>query len=229
MALALYLMIGGAIAWLAPFDRLFDLVTLGAPAMRVALIWTLTLAGAAAARSCGLRTGLAGAGGPLLGALAVAAAVGAWCAAVDGLTPRSVIPAPYVWAMVHEPIGVRLTYYLLRAFNENILYRLFLTSALVWGISRALPSGAPRSIPDPRVAVAAILIAQALNVGANVTFAGGPVTAGSLAYDGLRFVLPGAVWGVLYWRSGFLANEVACTSTHLVFQPLVTLALSPGL
>jgi len=120
------------------------------------------------------------------------------------------------------PLALRMTAFMLRAFNENILYRLFLGSLLIWLI------GLVWKRPDGRPATGAFLagfaLSQALNVWINVT-SQAPITPIGLLHDTLRYFAPGMVWSWLYWRHGFQSNEIASTSVHLFFQPLLTLGL----
>jgi hypothetical protein len=120
------------------------------------------------------------------------------------------------------PLAIRTPAMMLRAFNENIIYRLFLSSILIWLIGRfwKTPSGAP--------AIGAYWVgfglAQAANIWINVTSLA-PLTPIALAHDGIRYFAPGMLWSWLYWRRGFQANEIASTSVHLFLQPILQLAL----
>ncbi len=63
-----------------------------------------------------------------------------------------------------------------------------------------------------------------MNIAANVTLRA-PLTPLAFLHDSLRYFAPGMAWSWLYRRHGFLANEAASTSVHLVFQPLAGLLL----
>jgi hypothetical protein len=60
---------------------------------------------------------------------------------------------------------------------------------------------------------------QLVNIGGNVVWAGGPITAGGLGYDVLRYVVPGVVCAWLFVRHGFATAEVASVACHLFLQP----------
>ena len=209
-----------AIAWFAPFDFAFDAATFGLPALRAALIIVLALAGLAAARRIGLGLEPSDLKRPVLFPLAVAAAVGVACAVSDWMF-RPFLHESYVEVM-SAPLGLRLALYMLRAFNENILYRLFLGSVLIWLIGQAWKRADGR--PAEGAYWLGFALSQALNIWINVT-SQGPLSALGGAHDVLRYFAPGMVWSWLYRRHGFQSNEIACTTVHLFFQPLVTIGL----
>ena len=49
---------------------------------------------------------------------------------LDALTPTALLSIGYAYVNSSIPLAVRFIYFMTRAFNENILYRLFLTSTL---------------------------------------------------------------------------------------------------
>ncbi|HXV01577.1 MAG TPA: hypothetical protein VG166_13880 [Caulobacteraceae bacterium] len=223
--LAFIVAIAVSIAWIAPFDRFFAEATFALPALRAVLIVALAAVGAWLAPRVSLEVGQHGLRRPLLFPLAVSLGVAVWCAAIDVAMVRRVGHAGAYAALIQGgPLGPRLIYYSLRAFNENVIYRLFATTLLAWAFARL---AGHRRDPAPAAAiVAAVVIAQLVNILGNVTFGGGPVTAFSVAYDSLRYIAPGIVWGLLYWRFGFVTTEIACTSVHLFFQPLASAGLT---
>src|SRR5207247_1883409 len=118
----------------------------------------------------------------------------------------------------------RLAYFMLRAFNESILYRLFLSSVLVWALGRFWRDRSGH--PANGAYWLGMILAQAINIAINVTFvAGWSTTPALLVHDGLRYVVPGIVWGYLYFRHGFASHEVAAVGTHIYFQPLLSLTV----
>ena len=215
------LALAAAIAWIEPFDPLFAAVTFGQPLLRALGIVALAIVGAAMGRRAGLVVEPHGEPAPMLFPVLVAAGVAVGCAGVDGLF-RPVLHADYLHTMTTVPLAERTAAYMMRAFNENILYRLFLGSILVWGLGRVWRRA------DGRPAAIAVwtgfALSQALNIWINVT-SHAPLTAAVIAHDGLRYFAPGMVWSWLYWRRGFQANEIASTSVHVFFQPLVGLLL----
>jgi hypothetical protein len=218
---ALGLALAAAIAWFQPFDIAFAWATRDSPPLRAAAIVLMALVGAAVGRRIGLTVEGSGEGRPLRDALVAAVVVGVFCALCDWAW-RPVLHPPYVAALTRIPLGVRVLGFAARALNENIIYRLFLGSLLIWALGRVWKA------PDGRPARGAFwtgfILAQGVNVWVNVTGLA-PVTPAGLLHDLFRYVAPGVVWGWLYWRRGFAANELASTSVHLVFQPLVTLGL----
>src|SRR3954463_1102294 len=108
---------------------------------------------------------------------------------------------------------------MLRAFKESILYRLFLSSLLLWAIG--IVWRRPNGQPENEAYWLSIIAAQCVNIAINVTFLDGFTTTPQLLlHDTLRYVVPGVVWGYLYFRCGFVTHEVAAVGTHLFFQPL---------
>ena len=85
----------------------------------------LALIGAFCADRVGLRLEGHGTRSPVLVGLAAAIAAAAYVAAIDGLLFRNTLPAAYVDLFETESLGDRLIYFMLRAFNENVIYRLF--------------------------------------------------------------------------------------------------------
>lgn len=215
------LALAAAIAWFQPFDLAFAWATGGSPPLRAAAMVLMALVGAAAGRRIGLGVESPGRGRPVRDALLAAVVVGVFCALCDWAW-RPVLHPSYVAALTSTPLGLRVLWYAARALNENIIYRLFLSSLLIWGLGRAWKA------PDGRPARGAFwtgfILAQGANIWINVTGLA-PLTAAGLLHDLFRYVAPGVIWGWLYWRRGFAANELASTSVHLVFQPLVTLGL----
>ena len=212
------LSVAAVIAAIAPFDRAFDAATMGIPAVRAAAIIGLAVIGIVAAPGAGLQFAPADRKGPILVPLAAAVAVAVWCVAIDWLFRAQLHPG-YAAFIQQVPVAERILLFAMRAVNENILYRLFVTTLLVAAIGRFWRAG---TRPADGAYWMAIILAQVINV---VITVAGPTTPLLVLHDGLRYVVPGVVWGWLYWRRGFQSVEIACTSVHVALQPLLTLAL----
>ncbi|MBU6266539.1 MAG: hypothetical protein KGN34_03295 [Sphingomonadales bacterium] len=133
---------------------------------------------------------------------------------------RSRLAAGYV-GFLRAPLHVRLFYFMLRAFNENVIYRLFAFGGLVALLRHW--QGRALSMPAMLGVAAAV---QVVNIGANVVIPGGqPITPAALGYDALRYVAPGVAWAWLYARRGFATAEVASVGCHLFLQPAFSLLL----
>jgi hypothetical protein len=220
--LILGLALAAAIAWLAPFDLAFKAATLGVPAVRATAIILLALVGLRAGHAAGLALEPpATVKRPILTPIAIAVVVAIGCALADRLF-RPVLRPDYLRAMVSEPVAARTLLYGLRAFNENIMYRLFLGSSLAWLLGAVWRS--PAGHPTKGAYWLGFAISQGLNVWINVT-SQAAITPLAVLYDALRYFTPGMIWSWLYLRRGFQSNEIASTTVHLFFQPLVTLLL----
>jgi hypothetical protein len=218
--MAVGMAIAAAIAWITPFDPLFDALTLGSPVLRAIAIVVMALAGLKVGQQLGMGFEPKGLKRPIVQPIVVAAVVGVCCALADWL----LIPdrnGAYVQMILATPLSTRLTYFLMRVVNENILYRLFLGSVLIWLIGRVWKTAEGR--PAEGAYWLGFLLAQCLNIWLNVTCKE-PVTPLALLHDAVRYVTPGMVWAWLYRRHGFQSNEIACTTVHLFYQPLVALA-----
>jgi hypothetical protein len=216
--------IGVAIAALAPFDRAFDHATLGSPIVRAGVLALIVLIGLLFAMRLGAPIESRGLKHPIITPLLIAAAMGVYVTVLDLWVFRAVLDPGYFAFISGADLGYRLTYFMLRAFNESILYRLFLSTALVWAVGLIWRGRDGR--PANGAYWVAIVVAQAANIAINATFAtGASPTPWLLLHDGLRYVVPGVVWGYLYFRHGFTTHEIAAVGTHLFFQPLLSLAL----
>ncbi len=225
-ALVGILLIGMTIAAIAPFDVLFAAATFGSPFARVGLIAVLAFIGTFCAHRVGLRLQGHGTSRPLLVGVVAAIAAAVYVAAVDGVVFRATLPTSYVYFFETTGLRDRLIYFMLRAFNENVIYRLFVFSSLFYLISRikgAHPNDTSIDLP-PALIWCAIVVAQMLNIGANVAaLSPDPLSFAALFYDAVRYVAPGVLWGWLYWRFGFLTAEVASVGCHIFLQPALGL------
>jgi len=221
-ALVGILLIGMTIAAIAPFDVLFAAATFGSPFARVGLIALLALIGTFCAHRVGLRLHGHGMRRPLLFGVAAAIATAVYVAVIDGVVFRATLPVSYVDFFETTGLRDRLIYFMLRAFNENVIYRLFVFSSLFYLIARI--KGAHADDLPPALILCAIVATQALNIGVNVAaLSPDPLSFAALFYDALRYVAPGVLWGWLYWRFGFLTAEVASVGCHIFLQPALGL------
>jgi hypothetical protein len=196
-------LIAVAIACVGPFDSAVGAVTMGHVAPRVAIILAMITVGIFSAGQTGLCLK-----GPIAIGFVFGAVVAGYVCLTDGLLFRHGLPANYVGYFHTLPLGERMTYYFMRAFQENIVYRLFLFSVVIYALTR-LRNG-PVSLGW---AVAAMIGVQVLNVWINVA----PMTG----YDVIRYVVPGSLWAWLYWRFGFVTAEVGHVSCHAFLQPIL--------
>ena len=114
--LGFVLVIEGTIVALAPFDVVFATATGGSATSRVVLFCILAILGTLAGQRIGLRLRPSSSGN-LLG-LAFALFIAIWVAGTDVLF-RPILHSGYV-DPIHKPLEVRLVYFTLRAFNENV-------------------------------------------------------------------------------------------------------------
>jgi hypothetical protein len=220
LRLGLGLALAAGIAWAQPFDEAFAAATFGSAPLRAAAIVLLALAGASLGRRVGLSAETA-APGRWRDALGAAIAVAVLCAVSDRAW-RSALHPSYVDYIRATPLAVRTLLFAARALNENIIYRLFLSSLFVCILGAVWKRADGR--PAPGAFWTAFVLAQGVNIWINVS-RHAPLTPASALHDLVRYVAPGVVWGWLYWRRGFAANELASTSVHLFLQPLLTLLL----
>jgi len=199
------------IAVLLPFDQGLRLISGGHLPIHVLLIGTMALSGGWFAQKGGLSSAAHLRPG-LLWALGMAAYV----LLLDLVVARPLMLTGAL-AYVHMPLPGRLTVFMARAFNESVIYRLFLFGGLI----AVLQSRLSRPLP-PMVVLAAALVAQLANIGINLGLGEtGAIDPALLLYWLLRYVLPGVVWGWLYWRHGFVTTEIASTGVHLFLQPVI--------
>lgn len=217
--LAVIAVVAAAIAVIAPFDVLFLPLTFGSPLLRALLMALLAVVGGMAAKACGLRLEGHGAKHPILIGLGAAMAVAAYVLVLDVALFRPMLSADYA-AYLHAPLGERLTGYMLRAFNENVLYRLFLFPVIALVAQRLLR----RDHTSPRLLIIAMVAAQVINIAANAVLPSPePITLARLGYDAIRYVAPGVLWAMLFRRYGFATAEVASVGCHVFLQPAFSL------
>lgn len=109
------------------------------------------------------------------------------------------------------PLWPRTLWACLGAMREEVLYRLAVQTVLA-----ALPALLRRR-SGPRWMIAAIALAQLLNVGLLATI--------MPPYGLVRFWLVGCIWGWLYWKHGFVSALAGHAASHLLIDPLLLVAL----
>lgn len=212
------LLISMVIAAIAPFDTAFTAATFGSPVLRVALMAALALAGAFSAQQAGFHLAGHDVRQTLLIGSAAAILVAIYVVALDAFMFRSSLPASYVQFIKGVSLQGRLTYFMLRAFNENVIYRLFVFSTATYAIARL--RGVKASELEPALVWGVMIATQLLNIGLNVVLqAPGPLAPMALVYDALRYVAPGVLWAWLFRRFGFMTAEIASVGCHLFLQP----------
>ncbi len=213
--------LAAAIAWLAPFDTAFSAATLGSPVLRSVLIVVLALAGLWSARRLGLGIEPRRLDHTILTPLVLAVGMAGYCFLVD-LLLRSQLPQLYIHTMSTVPTVERIFVFATRAFNENVIYRLFFGSILTYLIGQAWKNAAGG--PALGAYFAGFTLSQIVNIWINVSsFAA--ITPMHLLHDALRYVIPGLVWSWVYCRHGFQSNEISCMSVNIFLQPLLTIGL----
>jgi len=216
-------LLAGGIAYLSPIFLALGKID-SSPALRACALLGMGLFGLMLARRTGLRAGASDLRLSGIVGLGAAVAVALWVLLIDGWLFRDVLPPTYV-SLLRAPLGLRLLYFMPRAFNENIIYRLFLMSALAWlfGFIWRSENGKPAAA----ALWLAIVLSQVINIAINVGFVSSHgASAATLVYDAVRYVAPGVAWGYLYWRHGLATAEIAAVGTHLFLQPAFTLLLS---
>ncbi|MBV8799859.1 MAG: hypothetical protein JOY77_14025 [Alphaproteobacteria bacterium] len=213
--LPVLLILAMLVAAAGPFDLAVHLASGGVPVRRILLIAMLVIAGATCASLSGLSMQGTSKTWPLI-AIGSALGVAAYVCLVDGWLFRASVPAEYVHAVQMHPLRDRLAYYFLRAFQENVIYRMFVFSALTLAVSKL--SGRSASEISTAGILSIALTAQILNIAINVV-ALEPAASFSLTYDSVRFVVPGMFWGWLYWRHGFVTTELGHVACHAFLQP----------
>jgi hypothetical protein len=207
-----------AIAANAPFDVAFTAATFDSPVLRVALIAGLALIGAFSADRAGFQLAGHDARRSILIGSAAAIIVAVYVTALDGFVFRSSLPSSYVQYVKDTSLQGRLAYFMLRAFNENVIYRLFVFSTATYVMSRA--RGVKASELKPALVWGLMIATQVLNIGLNVILQSPePIAPEPLIYDSLRYVAPGVLWAWLFRRFGFMTAEIASVGCHVFLQP----------
>jgi hypothetical protein len=219
------LAIGAAIAAVVGVDAFLDLVSGGHAWRRAVLFLVLAPIGLLCARHADLR--LLPAAGKFNIAIPIATgfAVAVGVTIIDAIIFRSVIPDPYVAAITKQPVVLRIFYFVSRSFNEEVFNRLVLMSAIAWALGLFWKDAAGRTRDGAywTAIIVAQVLAIILNVIASYSFAN--FTPMFVLYAIVRFVLPGVIWGLIYWRCGLVTAQIAHMSTHVFLQPMLGYAL----
>ncbi len=225
--LLLTLAIGIPIAAFYPFDIIFNAATGGSAAVRAALFVVLALSGTVIGNRMGLTMHPHGARHPALVGVVAAFLVAVAIALLDGLIWRLYLPPSYVHFFQTEGLASRLATFMFRAFNENVLYRLFLFSCLAFVLGR-IWSDADGN-PSSGAIWLAMILAQTINIVANVVaVAPDGIGPAQLFYDAIRYVLPGIIWAQIYRYFGFSTLEIASVGCHVFLQPALGYLLRPA-
>ncbi len=219
--------VGALIASRAGFDRVFDAVTGGMPWARVALFLVLGVVGLYCAQRSGLQLAAHGLRHPLAVAFGIGLLVALYVAFVDLVVFRRLLPSSYVAYFSGSALPARLIYFMMRGFNEDIFYRLFFMSTVLWVLGLVWRDSQGR-LPSAAYWFA-IILAQAVPMLINeAPFYPPHLTPGFLLYVVVRFILAGVLWGFLYWRYGFVTAQTAHIGTHIFLQPIMGFALGAG-
>ncbi|WP_456738650.1 MULTISPECIES: hypothetical protein [unclassified Bradyrhizobium] len=201
---------------MAPFDAIFATATFGNIFARIALLAIMAWAGWLLASQSGLSIESHGAKRPVLIGIAAALAVAIYVAILDCYLFKSLLSSDYS-EFIRQPLILRLSYFMMRAFVENIIYRLFVFSFLFFVLRRLRIASGP-------TIVGAMILTQCINIGANVVaFVPEPITAQLIFYDAIRYVAPGVFWAWIYLRFGFVTSEVASVGCHIFLQPIFSM------
>ena len=133
---------------------------------------------------------------------------------------RSSLTSQYVAVFTGPQPGLTTLVMMIEATRDESLGRLLLVGGMVV-IARVVLRG--RAIPLA-VLAAIFVAAQVLILLPQLP---APATTTEVAYDALRYVGPGVLWGWLFWRHGFVAALVGHAGTHLALDPALRVLLAP--
>jgi hypothetical protein len=201
--------------WL-PFDQGVSLISGGRLLAHVCLVGVTALVGAwLFAEKADLP-----AGGSIRSGVIWALGVALYVLLIDGLLLHPLM-SPGMKSLLQMPLLPRMAVTMARAFNENVLYRLFL-----FGGAMAAWRGVLKRPPSLGIVLVLAALAQVVNIYVNVArIDHDPITPAVLAYWLIRYIAPGVAWGWLYWRDGFVTAEVASVGAHVFLQPVYRLVV----
>lgn len=130
---------------------------------------------------------------------------------LDALLFRRHLDASYVSYYTSAP-RARTLPMCFKALWEEIQYRLVFMTGIVAIIRIVLGRVSPTAY------VIAAILAQFYGVW--------PFVVQDPLYASLRYLAVGSVWGLLYWRHGWLAAASGHGATHLILDPLLLVALT---
>lgn len=201
-----------AIALWLPFDQGVILITKGNLLAHLCLVGAMAAVGA---RIFAAPAALPSGGSIRIGAI-WALGVALYVLLIDGLLLHPLM-SPNMKAFLQLPLLPRMAIAMARAFNENVLYRLFLFGGALAAWRKLRPDH-PTSL---MTVLALAALAQVVNIDLNVALIDhDPITPAVLAYWLIRYIVPGVIWGWLYWRHGFVTAEVASVGAHVFLQPV---------
>jgi len=134
-------------------------------------------------------------------------------ALLDGVVFRSHLDAGYV-DFYTSPLASRTIPMCFKALSEEVAYRLVMMTAFV-AIIKAV-----RGSVSPLAFVVMAVFAQFYGVW--------PYMLHDPLYASLRYLLVGTIWGLLYWKHGWITAASAHAFTHLILDPLLLLVLQPA-
>lgn len=135
--------------------------------------------------------------------------VSAFVLLLDGVLFRRALPDGYA-ALFTAPLLPRMLFSAAGSMLEEVQYRLLLTTALA-ALAAAVSAPFTRRPLPSWVLLPIIAAVQLLNAWTAVSHY--PL------YGALRFWLVGCVWGLLYWRHGFLSALAGHGLVHLLLDP----------
>jgi hypothetical protein len=212
--------VGCVIAAIAPFDTGLAFLAKDSVLARICLFAAIACVGVFCSYRSGLQLKPAGLRFPVLTPRIIALSVALYVGTIDCIVFRAIIPDIYLNLFRSVPLGTGLLSFMMRAWNENIIYRLTMMSALAWVVSFLWKNG---DRPATGAFVLASVLAQVINISINVAKPSSPTM---LAYDLVRYIVPGVLWGYLYWRLGFTTAEITSVATPPFLQPLLGVALT---
>jgi hypothetical protein len=124
--------VGCVIAAIAPFDTAFAYLTNGSALARVCLLAVIGTCGVFCAEKSGLQLRPSNLRCPTLMPISIALLVAVYVIVIDCILFRTIVPQRTIELFRNVPLGPRLLGFMMRAWNENIIYRLTVMSALSW-------------------------------------------------------------------------------------------------
>ncbi len=170
-------------------------------------------------RSLGLHLGLRRGARSLLIGAACGLAFGAYMALADTAVFRSAVPQVQHVLLDQLTLAQRLVRFVPGALYDEVLYRLFGMTALVWLLARLGLRRGP-ALFWPAILLTAFVLYP---LGALGYFRQLDWTGLTVAREVALHGAAGTLWGWLYWRHGWLAGVTGHIAAHLALQPLLGL------
>ena len=115
-------------------------------------------------------------------------------------------------AFYTSPLAGRTIPMCLKALTEEVTYRLLMMTSIVVLIK------AVRGAVSPMAFILAAIAAQLCGVW--------PFLLHDPLYASLRYLAVGTVWGLLYWKHGWITAASGHALTHLLLDPILAMALT---